>query len=79
MKSLPDTPVTGREGLEETGGGEEKTETENIAPEQTSEKTPAPTGFTVLGGFDNKPVQKVHTRVSYAITFKDSICTVATV
>ncbi|XP_034006460.1 ATP-dependent RNA helicase DDX51 [Trematomus bernacchii] len=60
VKSLPDTPVTGREGLEETGGGEEKTETENIAPEQTAEKTPAPTGFTVLGGFDNKPVQKVH-------------------
>ncbi|KAK5903995.1 hypothetical protein CgunFtcFv8_007727 [Champsocephalus gunnari] len=60
VKSLPDTRVTGRTGLEETGGGEEKTETENIAPEQTAEKTPAPTGFTVLGGFDNKPVQKVH-------------------
>ncbi|KAJ4929033.1 hypothetical protein JOQ06_004654 [Pogonophryne albipinna] len=60
VKSLPDTPVTGTAGLEETGGGEEKTETENIAPEQTAEKTPAPTGFTVLGGFDNKPVQKVH-------------------
>ncbi|KAI4801815.1 hypothetical protein KUCAC02_019686, partial [Chaenocephalus aceratus] len=58
VKSLPDTRVTERAGLEETGGGEEKTETENIAPEQTAEKTPAPTGFTVLGGFDNKPVQK---------------------
>ncbi|KAF3844185.1 hypothetical protein F7725_013526, partial [Dissostichus mawsoni] len=59
VKSLPDTPVTGTAGLEETGGGEEKTETENIAPEQTAEKTPAPTGFMVLGGFDNKPVHRV--------------------
>ncbi|XP_038582407.1 ATP-dependent RNA helicase DDX51 isoform X2 [Micropterus salmoides] len=41
---------------EETGGEEGETETENVS----TGKTPAPAGFTVLGGFENKPVQKVH-------------------
>ncbi|XP_073334870.1 ATP-dependent RNA helicase DDX51 [Pagrus major] len=60
VKGLAETPVTGRVGQEDTQGGEEKAETENDTPTQTTEKTPAPTGFTVLGGFENKPVQKVH-------------------
>lgn len=47
-------PAEGRDEQVDTGGGEEA-ETENDAPKQSS----APTGFTVLGGFENKPVQKV--------------------
>uniref|UniRef100_A0A7N6B517 ATP-dependent RNA helicase n=1 Tax=Anabas testudineus TaxID=64144 RepID=A0A7N6B517_ANATE len=43
------------DGRGNTTGGEEA-ETENDTPKQPS----APTGFTVLGGFENKPVQKVH-------------------
>uniref|UniRef100_A0AAQ5YWW2 ATP-dependent RNA helicase n=1 Tax=Amphiprion ocellaris TaxID=80972 RepID=A0AAQ5YWW2_AMPOC len=35
-------------------------EAEKDSPEQNSQKTSAPTGFTVLGGFESKPVQKVH-------------------
>ncbi|XP_031721903.1 ATP-dependent RNA helicase DDX51 isoform X2 [Anarrhichthys ocellatus] len=60
VKDLPETPVTGRDGQEDSGGGEEETETENVTLKETTEKTSAPTGFTVLGGFENKPVQKVH-------------------
>ncbi|XP_056283979.1 ATP-dependent RNA helicase DDX51 [Pseudoliparis swirei] len=63
----PDTPVTGSEGQEVPEGGEGKekeeegeTETENATLKPTTGKTSAPTGFTVLGGFENKPVQKVH-------------------
>ncbi|XP_068565125.1 ATP-dependent RNA helicase DDX51 [Cebidichthys violaceus] len=61
VKDRPEAPVTGRDGQEDTGGGgggEE--ETENVTLKETTGKTPAPTGFTVLGGFENKPVQKVH-------------------
>ncbi|XP_068433246.1 ATP-dependent RNA helicase DDX51 [Clinocottus analis] len=61
VKGLPDTPVAGRDGekVPEGGGGgeEEKTETENAA---LKPNTSVPTGFTVLGGFENKAVQKVH-------------------
>uniref|UniRef100_A0A3Q1GLY1 ATP-dependent RNA helicase n=1 Tax=Acanthochromis polyacanthus TaxID=80966 RepID=A0A3Q1GLY1_9TELE len=35
-------------------------EAEKDSSEQNSQKTSAPTGFTVLGGFDSKPAQKVH-------------------
>uniref|UniRef100_A0AAQ5Z8P5 ATP-dependent RNA helicase n=1 Tax=Amphiprion ocellaris TaxID=80972 RepID=A0AAQ5Z8P5_AMPOC len=45
------------DGPEDTGGQEEA---EKDSPEQNSQKTSAPTGFTVLGGFESKPVQKVH-------------------
>ncbi|XP_032399574.1 ATP-dependent RNA helicase DDX51 [Etheostoma spectabile] len=48
------TPGTGRDGQVDTGGEEETTGTENV-----SGKTSAPTGYTVLGGFENRPVQKV--------------------
>lgn len=51
-------------GQEDTQGEEEKAEPENDTPTQTTEKTSAPTGFTVLGGFENKPVQKVQWFVS---------------
>lgn len=54
-----DTDVTGKSGQEDAGGEEREAETENDTPKQTTGKTPAPTGFTVLGGFENKPVQKV--------------------
>ncbi|KAM3602133.1 uncharacterized protein V6R79_024863 [Siganus canaliculatus] len=46
----------GQKGTEE----DREEETENEAPEQATTETSAPTGFTVLGGFENKPVQKVH-------------------
>ncbi|XP_033504917.1 ATP-dependent RNA helicase DDX51 [Epinephelus lanceolatus] len=60
VKGLSDTPVTGKDGQEDTVEEDEKVETENITIKQTTEKTSAPAGFTVLGGFENKPVQKVH-------------------
>lgn len=43
------------EGLTDSAvtGGEDQQEAENDTPQQTK------TGFTVLGGFENKPVQKV--------------------
>ncbi|KAG8011024.1 ATP-dependent RNA helicase DDX51, partial [Nibea albiflora] len=70
QSGLSDT-VTGTDGKEGTDGtdrtdgqkdvaGREDAETENNTQKQTTEKTSAPTGFTVLGGFENKPVQKVH-------------------
>uniref|UniRef100_A0A3P8S419 ATP-dependent RNA helicase n=1 Tax=Amphiprion percula TaxID=161767 RepID=A0A3P8S419_AMPPE len=49
--------VSGGDGPEDTGGQEEA---EKDSPEQNSQKTSAPTRFTVLGGFESKPVQKVH-------------------
>ncbi|XP_062293311.1 ATP-dependent RNA helicase DDX51 [Scomber scombrus] len=58
-EDLTHTPVTAGDGQEDTGA-EDKAETENDKPEEPTEKTPAPTGFTVLGGFENKPIQKVH-------------------
>lgn len=58
-EGLADTDVTGRDGQEDTGGEGKEAETENDTPKQTTGKTSAQTGFTVLGGFENKPVQKV--------------------
>ncbi|XP_071334475.1 ATP-dependent RNA helicase DDX51 isoform X2 [Trachinotus anak] len=55
---LPDPPATGSDASEDTG--EEEAEAENDPPKQPTEKTSAPTSFTVMGGFENKPVQKVH-------------------
>nr|XP_046266290.1 ATP-dependent RNA helicase DDX51 [Scatophagus argus] len=63
QSGLADTCVTGRDEQKDSGGGEEQeeeAETENDTPKQTTAKTSTPTGFTVLGGFENKPVQKVH-------------------
>ncbi|XP_023257785.1 ATP-dependent RNA helicase DDX51 [Seriola lalandi dorsalis] len=59
VEGLSDSPVTGSDGSEDTGG-EEEAEEDNDPPKQPPEKTSAPTGFTVMGGFENKPVQKVH-------------------
>ncbi|KAM9840813.1 ATP-dependent RNA helicase DDX51 [Aulostomus maculatus] len=53
VKSVSDTPLTG-------GDGEDEVETESDTPKAPTTKTSTPTGFTVLGGFENKPVQKVH-------------------
>ncbi|XP_010752603.1 ATP-dependent RNA helicase DDX51 [Larimichthys crocea] len=58
QSGLSDT-VTGTDGQKDAAGGED-VETEDKTQKQTTEKTSAPTGFTVLGGFENKPVQKVH-------------------
>ncbi|XP_037305358.2 ATP-dependent RNA helicase DDX51 [Pungitius pungitius] len=60
VKGSPDTPETGRDEPEVTGGEEEEAQAGNVTLIETTEKTPAPTGFTVLGGFESKPVQKVH-------------------
>lgn len=59
VKVLAEAQVTGSVGQEDAQGEAEKAETENDTPTQTTEKTSPPTGFTVLGGFENKPVQKV--------------------
>lgn len=53
-----DFPVSGRDEPEDAEGQQEA-ETENDSPKESSEKTSAPTGFTVLGGFESKPVKKV--------------------
>uniref|UniRef100_A0AAQ6ALD4 ATP-dependent RNA helicase n=1 Tax=Amphiprion ocellaris TaxID=80972 RepID=A0AAQ6ALD4_AMPOC len=58
-----DEPV--EEKKKKTKGANEKQKkkkdkSEKDSPEQNSQKTSAPTGFTVLGGFESKPVQKVH-------------------
>uniref|UniRef100_A0A8C4DTQ4 ATP-dependent RNA helicase n=1 Tax=Dicentrarchus labrax TaxID=13489 RepID=A0A8C4DTQ4_DICLA len=60
VKGLADTGETGRDEQKDAGGEVEKAETENDTSKQTTGKTSAPTGFTVLGGFENKPIQKVH-------------------
>ncbi|KAL6095555.1 ddx51 [Pungitius sinensis] len=60
VKGSPDTPATGSDEPEVTGGEEEEAQAGNVTLKEPTEKTPAPTGFTVLGGFENKPVQKVH-------------------
>lgn len=57
---IVDTDVTGKNEQEDAGGEEKEAEAENDAPKQTAGKTSSPTGFTVLGGFENKPVQKVY-------------------
>lgn len=56
---IVDTDVTGKNEKEDAGGEEKEAEAENDTPKQAAGKTSAPTGFTVLGGFENKPVQKV--------------------
>ncbi|XP_068187611.1 ATP-dependent RNA helicase DDX51 [Antennarius striatus] len=58
-KSLADGCETGEDGQEDAGR-EEEAKTEDEKPKETAEKTSAPIGFKVLGGFENKPVQKVH-------------------
>lgn len=60
VKGLTDTGGTEGEGQEVTGGDEEEAEAGHDTPKQTTGKTSAPEEFTVLGGFENKPVQKVH-------------------
>ncbi|XP_040015808.2 ATP-dependent RNA helicase DDX51 isoform X1 [Gasterosteus aculeatus] len=57
-KSSSPVKATGRD--EQEVGEEEEAQPGNVTLKETTEKTPAPTGFTVLGGFKNKPVQKVH-------------------
>uniref|UniRef100_UPI0037E808B3 ATP-dependent RNA helicase DDX51 n=1 Tax=Semicossyphus pulcher TaxID=241346 RepID=UPI0037E808B3 len=56
VEGVADISVTERKRDEDTGGEEEEAKTENNTPKQTS----ASTGFKVLGGFENKPLQKVH-------------------
>lgn len=41
------------------GTNGEVEETEDNIPKETSGNSSFPSGFTVLGGFENKPVQKV--------------------
>ncbi|XP_035534555.1 ATP-dependent RNA helicase DDX51 [Morone saxatilis] len=60
VKGLADTGETGRDEQKDAGGEVEEAETENDTSKQTTGKISAPTGFTVLGGFENKPIQKVH-------------------
>lgn len=62
-KKKKDQPGSPAEGLLDTPGteedkGEDKTENDMLQP--PSSKTSAPAGFTVLGVFENKPVQKVN-------------------
>ncbi|XP_041814923.1 ATP-dependent RNA helicase DDX51 [Chelmon rostratus] len=56
VAGLGNTHLAGQEDTVE----EEEAEAETDTPKQTTGKTSAPTGFTVLGGFENKPAQKVH-------------------
>lgn len=55
VKALADTDGTGGTGQADTEG-----ENGDDTLKQSTEMTSAPTGFTILGGFENKPVQKVH-------------------
>lgn len=55
VKALADTDGTGGTGQADTEG-----EDGEDTLKQSTEITSAPTGFTMLGGFENKPVQKVH-------------------
>ncbi|XP_018555267.1 ATP-dependent RNA helicase DDX51 [Lates calcarifer] len=56
VEGLSDTHVTGRDRQEDTA----EEEAEEAAENDSTEKTSAPAGFTVVGAFENKPVQKVH-------------------
>lgn len=47
--------MTGRDRQEDTA----EEEAEEAAENDSTEKTSAPAGFTVVGAFENKPVQKV--------------------
>ncbi|XP_070781932.1 ATP-dependent RNA helicase DDX51 [Enoplosus armatus] len=62
VKGASDARGTGRDRQEDTGGEEEEeADAGNDTPKQSTGKTTsAPTGFTVLGGFENKPALKVH-------------------
>uniref|UniRef100_A0A667Y173 ATP-dependent RNA helicase n=1 Tax=Myripristis murdjan TaxID=586833 RepID=A0A667Y173_9TELE len=51
------TPVAG--GDKQVNMAEEEEETKHNRTKQDTERISAQTGFTVLGGFENKPVQKV--------------------
>lgn len=52
--------VTSTEGLKNSGvSGEDLQEQQEIESKDEIPKQTLDTGFTVLGGFDNKPVQKV--------------------
>ncbi|XP_034999696.1 ATP-dependent RNA helicase DDX51 isoform X1 [Hippoglossus stenolepis] len=51
---LSEPPVTGRDGPES-----EAAEAENDLLKQTTEMPSTPIGFTVVGGFENKPFQKI--------------------
>lgn len=57
--SPADSDVTRREGQEDTGREEKEADAGVSTPKGTSGDTSAPTGFKVLGGFENKPAQKV--------------------
>ncbi|KAG7239172.1 hypothetical protein INR49_029923 [Caranx melampygus] len=56
-EALSDTPVMESSRSEDTG--EEDDEADD-SPKEPTEKTSAPTSFTVIGGFENKSIQKVH-------------------
>ncbi|XP_076613265.1 ATP-dependent RNA helicase DDX51 [Chaetodon auriga] len=56
VKGVGNSHVAGQEDTVE----EEEAVTENDTPKQSTAKTSTPTGFTVLGGFENKPAQKVY-------------------
>uniref|UniRef100_A0A671W4G8 ATP-dependent RNA helicase n=1 Tax=Sparus aurata TaxID=8175 RepID=A0A671W4G8_SPAAU len=56
-----DEPIKEKKKAKKSANEKKKEDqSENDTPTQTTEKTSPPTGFTVLGGFENKPVQKVH-------------------
>ncbi|XP_076004874.1 ATP-dependent RNA helicase DDX51 [Genypterus blacodes] len=60
VKSCSDAGGTESNGQMETGGGGEEEEAGAAAVEAEKEqRTQQDSGFTVLGGFENKPVQKV--------------------
>ncbi|XP_011609556.2 ATP-dependent RNA helicase DDX51 isoform X1 [Takifugu rubripes] len=60
-KVKKNVPVTSTEGLKNSGvSGEDLQEQQEVESKDDIPKQTLDTGFTVLGGFDNKPVQKVH-------------------
>ncbi|XP_019947456.1 ATP-dependent RNA helicase DDX51 isoform X2 [Paralichthys olivaceus] len=56
LHHMSEPPVIGKDGQEDT----EVAEAEHDLSKQTTDMSSAPTGFTVVGGFENKPVQKIH-------------------
>ncbi len=74
-----DMCAAGRDVQEDTGEQEEA-QTGSDTPKQSTGNTCAPTGFTVLGGFENKPIQKVKRSVKGAwgspvsLVFIHSVC-----
>lgn len=57
--SPADSDVTRREGQEDTGREEKEAEAGVDTPKGSGGDTSTSTGFKVLGGFENKPAQKV--------------------